>query len=123
MRKTLLWIVGLLQLVVAAMMLLAPQSFYGLVPGVNETGPFNPHFVRDVGAAFLVAGGGLWYARDVGRGRQRWLAPASGAAPSFICGTAWRDASGPCISSRSAALFGVAVLRCGCMAAPRFNSM
>jgi hypothetical protein len=33
MRKTLLWIVGLLQLVVAAMMLLAPQSFYGLVPG------------------------------------------------------------------------------------------
>jgi len=23
---------------------------------VSETGPFNPHFVQDIGAAFLVAG-------------------------------------------------------------------
>jgi uncharacterized protein DUF4345 len=76
MRNVLLWIVGLLQLAIAAIMLLAPQSFYDLVPGVNETGPFNPHFVRDVGAAFLVAGGGLlWYARDV-RARPAALAGA-----------------------------------------------
>lgn len=79
MRSALLWIIGLLQLAIAAMMLFAPQSFYDLVAGVNETGPFNPHFVRDVGAAFLVAGGGLlWYARDV---RAR---PAAAAGAAFL---------------------------------------
>jgi hypothetical protein len=77
MRNALLWIVGLLQLAIAAMMLLAPQAFYDLVPGVNETGPFNPHFVRDVGATFLVAGGGLlWFARDA-RARPAALAGAA----------------------------------------------
>ena len=38
MRNTLLWILGLLQLAVAGLMLFGPQSFYDLVPGVNETG-------------------------------------------------------------------------------------
>jgi hypothetical protein len=76
MRIALLWIIGLLQLAVAGLMLFGPQAFYDLVAGVNETGPFNAHFVRDVGAAFLVAGGGLlWYARDV-RGRPAALAGA-----------------------------------------------
>jgi len=76
MRNAPLRIVGLLQLAVGATMIFAPQSFYDLVPGVNETGPFNPHFVRVIGAAFLVAGGGLlWYARDV-RGRPAALAGA-----------------------------------------------
>jgi hypothetical protein len=65
MRKAMLWIVGLLQLAIGITMLAGPQSFYDFVPGVNETGPFNPHFVRDVGCAFLVAGAGLlWFARD-----------------------------------------------------------
>jgi hypothetical protein len=65
MRKAMLWTIGLLQLAVGVTMLFGPQSFYDLAPGVNETGPFNPHFVRDVGSAFLVAGAGLlWFARD-----------------------------------------------------------
>ena len=77
MCKATLWIVGLLQLAVGAMMLFDPRSFYDLVPGVNETGPFNPHFVRDVGSAFLVAGAGLlWFARDV-RARPAALAGAA----------------------------------------------
>src|SRR5262249_13544839 len=47
------------------------------VGGVSETGPFNPHFARDVGAAFLVAGAAiLWFARDP----ARWPAAATGAA-------------------------------------------
>lgn len=37
-------------------MLLAGRLWYGAVPGVTETGPFNPHFVKDIGAAYLVAG-------------------------------------------------------------------
>src|SRR5262245_4371635 len=79
MRNALLWILGLLQLAVAGLMLLGPQSFYDLVPGVNETGPFNAHFLRDVGAAFLVAGGGLlWFARDA---RAR---PAAVAGAGFL---------------------------------------
>ena len=77
MRKAMLWIIGLLQLAIGATMLFGPQSFYDLVPGVNETGPFNPHFVRDVGSAFLVAGAGmLWFARDE-RARPAALAGAA----------------------------------------------
>ena len=40
-------------------MLVAGLWWYGVTPGVTATGPFNPHFVRDIGAAYLVAGGGL----------------------------------------------------------------
>lgn len=77
MRKAMLWIVGLLQLAIGVTMLFGPQSFYDLVPGVNETGPFNPHFVRDVGSAFLVAGAGLlWFARNA-RARPAALAGAA----------------------------------------------
>ena len=36
-------------------MLLAGPSWYQAVPGVSETGPYNPHFVQDIGAAFLDA--------------------------------------------------------------------
>ena len=79
MRNALLWIVGLLQLAIAGLMLFGPQSFYDLFPGVTETGPFNAHFLRDVGAAFLVAGGGLlWFARDA---RAR---PAAVAGAGFL---------------------------------------
>jgi uncharacterized protein YjeT (DUF2065 family) len=37
-------------------LLLAPTLFYDLVPGVIETGPYNPHFLRDIGLGFLAAG-------------------------------------------------------------------
>ena len=39
--------------------------WYGSIPGVPETGAFNPHFVRDIGAAYIVSGAALiWFARD-----------------------------------------------------------
>ena len=38
------------------MMLFAGPFWYQSVPGAAETGPFNPHFVQDIGAAFLVSG-------------------------------------------------------------------
>jgi hypothetical protein len=37
-------------------MLAAGSWWYSVVPGVIETGPFNPHFVKDIGAAYLVVG-------------------------------------------------------------------
>lgn len=44
--------------------LLAPGSWYLVVPGVAHSGPFNAHFVQDIGAAYLSAAIGLaWYAR------------------------------------------------------------
>jgi hypothetical protein len=70
---------GLIQLATGASLLLTPRAFYDLVPGVAETGPFNPHFARDAGAAFLVAASGLfWTARD----RSAW--PAAAAAAGFL---------------------------------------
>ena len=45
-------------------MLLGSFWWYNAVPGAIATGPFNPHFVRDIGMAYLVTAGGLgWFAR------------------------------------------------------------
>jgi len=38
-------------------MLAAPESWYFAVPDVTTTGPFNQHFVRDIGIVFLFLGG------------------------------------------------------------------
>ena len=64
----------------ALAMLFASFWWYGAVPGVTATGAYNPHFVRDIGAAYLVAAGGLaWFAwRPV----QGW--PALAAAAAFL---------------------------------------
>ncbi|MFZ3006326.1 MAG: hypothetical protein WA047_09125, partial [Phenylobacterium sp.] len=40
-------------------MLGAPLTWYDAVPGVPSTGAFNTHFVRDIGAAYLVTALGL----------------------------------------------------------------
>jgi hypothetical protein len=53
------WFAGLLALgniVNGLVMLFASSLWWAHVAGARDTGPFNPHFVRDVGAAFLVAG-------------------------------------------------------------------
>ena len=36
-------------------MLADGARWYDSVPGLAHTGPFNPHFVADIGAAYLVA--------------------------------------------------------------------
>jgi uncharacterized protein YjeT (DUF2065 family) len=63
--RPLLLALATLQLLNGALMLAAPQFWYGAVPGVIETGPFNSHFIRDVGLGFLSAGCALglagWY--------------------------------------------------------------
>jgi hypothetical protein len=62
-RRALALLVGLAMAANGVAMLLAGPAWYAAVPGVTETGPFNAHFVRDVGAACLSAGAGLvWFA-------------------------------------------------------------
>jgi hypothetical protein len=39
-----------------AFMLIDGARWYDGVPGLAHTGPYNPHFVADIGAAYLVAG-------------------------------------------------------------------
>ncbi|MCC7254121.1 hypothetical protein [Hyphomicrobium sp.] len=39
------------------LMLVNPERWYLAVPGVTTTGPFNQHFVRDIGLVFLLVGG------------------------------------------------------------------
>lgn len=53
------WVAGLLGAFNAlngVLMLADGPRWYASVPGVTHTGPFNPHFVADIGAAFLAAG-------------------------------------------------------------------
>jgi hypothetical protein len=52
-------VLGLSFSLVAALMLAAPHFWYVSFPGVAERGAFNPHFVRDVRCAVLVAGAGF----------------------------------------------------------------
>ncbi|MFC3150839.1 hypothetical protein ACFOEK_07355 [Litoribrevibacter euphylliae] len=42
-------------------MLIAPEQWYWLVPGVPERGPFNQHFLRDIGMIYMLIGSALFY--------------------------------------------------------------
>lgn len=71
-------LLGLTLGVNAAIMLVAGRWWYGVVPGVTGTGPFNPHFVMDIGAAYLVAACGLlWAAARPAAARGAVIASAS----------------------------------------------
>src|SRR5205085_2912717 len=49
--------IGVFHLANGAAMLIAPMDWYETVPGVTATGPFNHHFILDVGMAFIASGG------------------------------------------------------------------
>ena len=56
MRRSIAGVLAALTALNGSTMLFAGLTWYASVPGVSETGPYNPHFVQDIGAAFLVAG-------------------------------------------------------------------
>jgi hypothetical protein len=56
MRRMIAAILALPTVLNGLMMLFAGPNWYASVPGAAEIGPYNPHFVQDIGAAFLVAG-------------------------------------------------------------------
>lgn len=58
--RTLLILIGFYQSANGVFMLAAPALWYATIPGVAETGPSNPHFIRDIGLAFIAAGVGLF---------------------------------------------------------------
>lgn len=65
----------------ALWMLAGPMHWYNELPAaVPDTGPFNPHFVRDIGCAFLTTGVALvWAARSK---EFRW--PLAAIATLFL---------------------------------------
>lgn len=77
-------------------MLVAPQPWYVAVPGVTTTGPFNQHFLRDIGLIFLLIG--LAFLAGAARPDARpWL---WGAGALWLVGHAlfhlWEIAAGIC---------------------------
>jgi hypothetical protein len=79
MQRWLAAILAVFNLANGLAMLLASSLWWNSVPGVGDTGPFNPHLVRDVGAAFLIAGLAL--------GARAWRPaywPAAVAAAAFL---------------------------------------
>ncbi len=70
MRVALAIGLGLLLAANGFLMLADPAQWYAMVPGVPETGPFNPHFVRDIGAVYVVIGVALAVARAGRAGRS-----------------------------------------------------
>jgi hypothetical protein len=65
-------------------MLVAPETWYFTVPGVTSTGPFNQHFLRDIGLIFLFLGGALL----VGAARPQMRVLLWGAPTIWLCGHA-----------------------------------
>jgi putative effector of murein hydrolase LrgA (UPF0299 family) len=70
---------AILNFVNGVFMLIAPESWYQTVPGVTDTGPYNPHFVRDIGIAFVASSVGIWMA--VG---SSWQSRLSGAVVGML---------------------------------------
>ena len=105
--RLLVALAGLVALANGLFMLVRPLDWYGFVPTVPFTGPFNAHFVRDIGAAYLACGLMLgWALPDL---RGRWLGLVAGGlwhaihagihvyeVSVGICGPAifWSDAPG-----------------------------
>ena len=50
-------LLGVAMIANGVFMLVSPEGWYLAVPGVTSTGPFNQHFVRDIGLIFLLLGG------------------------------------------------------------------
>jgi hypothetical protein len=80
-------------------MLVSPESWYFVVPGVTSTGPFNQHFLRDIGLIFLFLGGAFL----VGTARPQFRILLWAAPTIWLCGHAlfhfWEVAVGICSPS------------------------
>lgn len=77
MRDILLWGLVAFYLLTGLFLVTAPHLFYLSAPGVAETGPYNMHFIRDVGFSFTVSALGIAYGMK------------SRLKPLVIFGAAW----------------------------------
>jgi len=99
LRKTciaLAVLLGIGALANGAYMLVSPASWYFAVPGVTTTGPFNQHFLRDIGIIFLFLGGAFL----TGAARPQFRAVLWSAAALWLASHAlfhiWEVAVGIC---------------------------
>lgn len=92
-------LLGVAMLANGVFMLLSPEGWYLAVPGVTSTGPFNQHFVRDIGLIFLLLGGAFL----VGAARPEVRVWLWGAPTLWLIGHAlfhlWEVAVGICSPS------------------------
>jgi hypothetical protein len=80
MKRLLAAILAIVFAVNALAELFAGRWWYGVVPGVVSTGPYNAHFIQDIGATYLAAALGFaWFAV---RPRAAW--PALVTACAFL---------------------------------------
>lgn len=77
MKHKVLWGLAAFYLVTGLYIAIAPLSFYQNAPGVLETGPYNMHFLRDVGFAFTVSALGIGFGL------------ANRLKPLILFGSAW----------------------------------
>lgn len=77
MRILIFWSLVVYYLITGLYIAVLPLVFYETGPGVSDTGPYNMHFLRDVGFAFTVSALGIAY------GLKRKLKPL------VVFGTAW----------------------------------
>lgn len=56
MIRVVLLVIGGLWVSTGGAIFVDPRGFYDLTPGVAMMGPYNVHFIRDVGLGFLASG-------------------------------------------------------------------
>jgi len=70
-------VIGLLSLANGTWMLVGPEPWYWAIPGVPDRGPFNQHFVRDIGIIYGLSGAGMLAGALLPQHRLAfWWAPA-----------------------------------------------
>lgn len=79
LRRVAAAILGALIIFLGLTMLIAGERWFMTTPDVAATGPYNPHFVADVGAAFLASGLSL-----LSRGWRPCYWPAAVAGSIFL---------------------------------------
>lgn len=89
-------VMAMLALANGVFMLRSPTDWYFLVPGVTTTGPFNQHFIRDIGLIFVFVGAAFL----IGAVRPRHRVALWAAPTIWLAGHAlfhfWEVAVGIC---------------------------
>ena len=57
--RLILIVLGLTHFLSGPVIFFAPELFYESIPGLSDMGPFNLHFIRDIGLAFAASGGAV----------------------------------------------------------------
>lgn len=83
LKRTAAALIGVAGAANGAFMLAAPALWYDSVPGLPHTGPYNPHFVADIGVAYVVSSLAL-----LARAWRPRYWPAAVAGAAFMLGHA-----------------------------------